>query len=284
MELKIFQTNQAFLDHCKEFLNRYPERTQLFVINIGNDLSKQLLRNECRGAVFSQGEPILVFLNPPMHNLQLFSLEYHEEALDLLVEFLIEHMIEIKGVQGNKKNTDHFIKTYTFHTHLKFKLRLSMNIMRLDELKQVPLKGNYRMAELKDLTQLVPMEMAFYEEAVHESLKNCEIYEKLRNQLDKKQIVVLADDDDQILSIAMASRTMHKGRAVSLVYTLKKYRNMGYSQSLMYQLCESLFKQGYEFVSLFVDKTNPVSNRLYLKLGFQVSEDNYDYIIDKESI
>lgn len=281
MEIILSKTNQEFLNQYGDFLNLYPERTQLLMINVNKELDTPLLKNQFRGAVMNQGEIVLVFLNAIPYNLQLFSTKHSKEAIHMVVEYLIENLIEIRGVQGNRLNTDEFIMKYSNLTYLHFRCRLQMDIMRLNHLVEVPLKGIFRLADLHDVNPLIEIEKAFFDEALHENQPNCQIYERVRNQLSSNQIYVLTDEDDQILSTAMVSRTLYKGRAISLVYTYPKYRNQGYSRSLLYQLCSILFQQGYEFVTLFVDKTNPVSNRVYLKLGFEVVEDNYDYVIDK---
>lgn len=41
--------------------------------------------------------------------------------------------------------------------------------------------------------------------------------------------------------------------------------------------CRDLLASGKAYVTLFVDKKNPISNRVYRKIGFDVLEDASDY-------
>lgn len=40
---------------------------------------------------------------------------------------------------------------------------------------------------------------------------------------------------------------------------------------------------GYSYATLYVDKTNPISNRVYRKVGFEIVEEAYDYHFTEEA-
>jgi len=279
MEVIIAKSNPEFLSQYGEILSRCPEKSQLLMINVVRSPEQVLTKNECRGAVWHDQRPILIFVNPLPYNLQLYSDEFNQEAIDSLIEYLILNMIEIKGVQGNYQNSHYFADQYYEKTTLKFRTRLSMDIMRLDQLKEVPIQEKMAIASFADKEIIKEFERAFFEEALNDEISEEDLLKRLNAQLENQQIVVLKNQSNEILSMAMTSRKMKDGIAISLVYTPKKYRNKGFSQSLLYQLCSELLKTN-RFVTLFVDKTNPVSNNLYLKLGFIITTDNYDMVIE----
>jgi len=162
MKLMISKTNQLFLNQFGHLLNEHPERTQLLFMNAAKDLDTPLLTNQFRGAVVDQDKTVLIFLNAFPFNFQLYSIKHSPEAIQLVVEYLVSNLIVINGVQGNKKDTDVFRALYTNLTFLNFKCRLQMDIMRLNHLQEVPLKGLFRLADLHDINPMIEIEEAFF--------------------------------------------------------------------------------------------------------------------------
>lgn len=280
MEIIVAKNNKQFLEIAEEYLNHFPERTQLLMANVTNE-GIPLEKKYFRGVIQEKGQILLVFLNATPWNLQLYSEGFSPGAIDLLIHELIHQSIEFVGVQGNKEHTDYFIEKINQLVHYTFTNRLSMDIMRLDELKEVQLFGKIALATVNDVKAITEFRYQFYAEALHEVVKKSDLYDKSLDHL-TKQLIYKYEEDHVIKSIAMISRKVQGGRAISLVYTPKEYRNKGYSSSLIYQLCDELLhQQGNEFVTLFVDKTNPVSNRVYEKVGFYISENSYDYVLNK---
>lgn len=279
MEVRLAKSNPEFVSLYGEILNRSPEKSQLLMINVIRNPEQLLTKIDCRGAVWDNDSPILIFVNPMPYNLQLFSESFHQDAIDALIEYLILNMVEIKGVQGNYQNSHYFVSQYTQKTTLRFRTRLQMDIMRLDRLNTVPIQETMSFASVSDKETLKVYERAFFEEALGDEISDEELLKRLNSQIENQQIVLLKNAVGEILTMAMTTRKMKDGIAISLVYTPKKYRNKGFSQSLLYQLCTELLKTN-KFVTLFVDKTNPVSNKLYWKLGFVITTDNYDMVIE----
>ncbi len=280
MELQICQSNKEFKYLYESYLNQHPQLSQLLSVNIEPATDEPLNPDHIRGAVLEEEEIKLVFLNAMPYNLQLYSEKLSKEAIIILVDYLAKAKIYINGVQGNKEHSDYFIEAYTKRMNCKFKLRLAMDIMRLDRLIIPRLIGNYLPATTDDLETLINIEINFYHEVIHTQVLPKDIAIKAKKQIENKQIYKLTNSSNQIVSIAMASRKLYHGRAISLVYTYPEYRNLGYSSSLMYHLCLQLFDEGNEYVTLFVDKSNPISNRVYEKIGFYISESNYDYVME----
>jgi len=280
MELIIAKTNQEFLSIAKDYLNHYPERSQLVMANTLGQTNVPLERNQFRGVILENNQIQCVFLNANPWNLQLYGETFVKEAVDMIIHSLIDDHIDFVGVQGNKDYTDYFIEKMDELVHLKFRQRLAMDIMRLDELTNVTLRGKMSIATIKDIETVTDYEVRFMKEALHENVVRSDQYERARKHVNSNQLYKL-EIDKQIVSIVMVSREMMGGRAISLVYTNEQFRNQGYSSSLVYQVCDQLLrKDHYQFVTLFVDKRNPVSNRVYLKVGFYISEANYDYVLE----
>lgn len=46
-------------------------------------------------------------------------------------------------------------------------------------------------------------------------------------------------------------------------------------------LCRELLARGKDYCTLFVNRENPISNRVYRKTGFQVLEDCWEYRLEE---
>lgn len=64
---------------------------------------------------------------------------------------------------------------------------------------------------------------------------------------------------------------------VNAVYTPPHYRGKGYATSCVASLSQHLLNSGYKFCSLFTDLANPVSNSIYMKIGYRPVCDYDEY-------
>ncbi len=55
---------------------------------------------------------------------------------------------------------------------------------------------------------------------------------------------------------------------VNLVYTPPELRGKGYATNCVAALSQKLLDDGYKFCSLFTDLSNPTSNDIYSKIGY----------------
>jgi len=60
---------------------------------------------------------------------------------------------------------------------------------------------------------------------------------------------------------------------VNLVYTPPSNRSQGYATSLVSALSSRLLESGYRCCTLFTDLSNPVSNGIYRKIGYEYAGD-----------
>ncbi|BAY85818.1 GCN5-related N-acetyltransferase [Calothrix parasitica NIES-267] len=64
-----------------------------------------------------------------------------------------------------------------------------------------------------------------------------------------------------------------------MVYTPPEYRKKGYASACVAGLSQTLLGEGYKFCFLFTDLSNPTSNKIYQKIGYQPVADwnNYSF-------
>jgi len=74
--------------------------------------------------------------------------------------------------------------------------------------------------------------------------------------------------DGKPVSMASRSRETKTGSNISFVYTPPELRGNGYAGSVTAYACEDVFQEGKKTCFLYTDLRNPISNRVYQKIGF----------------
>jgi predicted GNAT family acetyltransferase len=69
-------------------------------------------------------------------------------------------------------------------------------------------------------------------------------------------------------TMAAWSRPTRRGCSIGAVYTPPSERGRGYATALVAALSRRLLLEGRAFCTLFTDRTNPVSNRIYARIGY----------------
>ncbi|PSP08246.1 MAG: hypothetical protein BRC56_02265 [Cyanobacteria bacterium SW_9_47_5] len=79
------------------------------------------------------------------------------------------------------------------------------------------------------------------------------------------------------VSIVHVARFTPNGVGISGVYTPPPYRSKGYASACVAALSQSLLNLGYKSCFLITDLSNPTSNQIYQKIGYQPVGDACDY-------
>jgi predicted GNAT family acetyltransferase len=84
------------------------------------------------------------------------------------------------------------------------------------------------------------------------------------------------------VSMAVSARPTRNGITVGTVYTPPEQRSYGYATSCVASLCKELLGE-YKFCVLYTDLSNPVSNSIYIRIGFKEYCDSAQYSYDNET-
>jgi predicted GNAT family acetyltransferase len=279
MAILLAKTNKEFLDTYQEFLERYPVELQLFLINLTDEL-KMTDRTSSRGAVWQDGKPALLFLDANPFNLQLFGLQNSEAVTETLVRYLTENDIPIKGILGNGEDTDLFKKGYLREKMVTFRKHLAMDIMVLERLNEMKPRGTIVHPSEEDFEFLFQGIKAFCLDALHEEMDDDTARKKALAFLAEENFYLYKNEEGIPVSFAHARLTKDGGSRISMVYTKAIYRNRGYGKSMMHLVSQRLLSQS-NYCTLFVDKENPVSNKVYKDVGYRIIRDSIEYMIDR---
>ena len=70
------------------------------------------------------------------------------------------------------------------------------------------------------------------------------------------------------MPMVASTRKLEHGRSVSYVYIKPEFRRQGLCKEMMSALGRECLEEGCGYVTLYVDRTNPVSNAAYSAVGF----------------
>lgn len=281
MTLKLYGTPGDFLEENRGYLEANEAVTQL---NRGNAQANATA--DCHpGLLFGRyeqaGQVLLLFGHTAPWNLCLNAPPAAGEAAGMaaaaLAGYLRERGEEIAGVTGGEHLCAPFIKAYGG----SFRLQSAMDIMILERLVEPPpVAGRVRKAVPADTETIARWMCCFMAEALQEE---CELARRLETdgvRIAEGKVWVMEDSNGQLVSTARTSRETPSGVCVSAVYTPPEYRGQGYCQNTVATLCREVLAGGRRFCSLFVNRQNPISNRVYRKIGFTVWEDCSQYKLE----
>ena len=78
-------------------------------------------------------------------------------------------------------------------------------------------------------------------------------------------------------SIAVAQGRTPRGVRIGYVYTPPEHRRRGYATALVARLSQRVLDEGRAFCVLYTDRTNPTSNAIYRRVGYEPVQDVRDF-------
>lgn len=276
MKLVLCHNGQEFIDQFKPVLLAHEVVYQLIM---GNALANAdtPCQPECFfGAVLDEGErPVLLFGQRAPFRLLIHSLDTAAiaEAVPLLAAYVVENQIDIAGILASDAICSVFVACDPTHPYQR---AISMDIMELREVSDIALApGHFRHATEADLDLICRWHVEFNAEATGHPIDYASSYEKNSKRL--SDFYLFEDVSGKVCAMACIARKLLKGCCISLVYTDPAERGKGYCAALMHHLAKMQLAKGYEYLGLFVDQANPISNHTYKKVGYVILEDSIEY-------
>jgi predicted GNAT family acetyltransferase len=84
-------------------------------------------------------------------------------------------------------------------------------------------------------------------------------------------------DDEKPVSMLLRNAPTPNTERVSVVYTPPEYRGKGYAAAANSALAQIILDSGKRYACLFADVDNPVSNKMYLNIGYEMVCDVHRY-------
>jgi hypothetical protein len=212
-------------------------------------------------------------LHTPPRNLTL-ARPTRADALDVLGQAILEADITLAGVSGAMPEAADFAERWVRLAGGSMRRRMAMGIYKLTSVSEVPATpGSARQATADDhaiVTDLVQAFMAL----VHTG--DADDPEGLRRIIDTRLGSPptqggfwLWEDGGQVVSLSGHSGPTPHGIRIGPVYTPPELRGRGYATSLVAAQSAWLLANGHQFCFLYTDLTNPTSNAIYQRIGYE---------------
>ncbi|EQC45598.1 GNAT family N-acetyltransferase [Bacteriovorax sp. Seq25_V] len=200
-----------------------------------------------------------------------------KEFLPVLIKKLRSDEIKLQGVVGFKQTVKDFV---SFYGH-KVKMNLDQGLYELSQVtfpKNV--KGSVREATMEDLEVCTELLRGFLLDCFDDEAAPHAEKMMTRNLKYGKVFLWISEEN---IPVAMAARIREgiRGAGISLVYTPPEARGRGFASAVVASLSQALLNDGFDICYLHTDLSNPISNSIYQKIGYQkVCEFiHYDFLV-----
>jgi uncharacterized protein len=267
MKLRTYDDPGAFLRDAEPFFGAEESR-----FNLIWGLARQLVRQgrataaaPYLGVVYEGDEVVLVALRTPPRNVVLS--RGPDAAVDLVAADLAAGWPDLCGVGGEPKPTKRFVDTWLELTGKTAEMSEDLILYEARSITPpVGVPGEWRLARATETDLLERWFARFTQDVFHG-----------RTAAPPRSAAVVGIErgeanfwvvEDRPVSLVVRNRDTPHGCGIGPVYTPPEQRGCGYSQAASAAVCERLFAKGYRFVFLFAEEANPISNRVYLNIGF----------------
>jgi predicted GNAT family acetyltransferase len=212
--------------------------------------------------------PVAVAVRTPPQKLVIYS-QQPADVLDwsLLVQNLIEQQQTLPGVMGPAPQFETFAAAWDVANVVSHRSGLRLRVYELTRVIPPGFSpGRLRLAIPSDLEIVSRWVHAFQIEALGEGSLD-QARETARVRIQDGDIFLW--EIRQTVSMAAKARPTRHGITVNEAYILPEYRGKGYVSSCVASLSQYLLNSGWEFCTLFTDLSNPTSNSIYQKIGYQ---------------
>ncbi|MFD5831095.1 GNAT family N-acetyltransferase [Lentzea sp. NPDC060358] len=189
-------------------------------------------------------------------------------AVDLAVQITGELDPDAPGVTGPREKSEAFATA----TGKSFTESLATRLYRLGDLVPPAVEGSGRMATEDDVELLATWRKAFTDEAVPEAPPESTA-DHVRGSLRLGNGHAVWEVDGVPVAWAVGSLPHAGMTRVGPVYTPPEHRRHGYGAAVSAMVSRWALDQGAAEVLLFADLTNPVSNSIYQRIGYEPLED-----------
>jgi predicted GNAT family acetyltransferase len=272
------KTAAEFLERSGEWLERAEAENNLllgisryFETNPNQtDVNPYLLTVEDSGILLGAA-----LMTPPRH---LIIARMPDTALVALADYFMQKSITVPGVVGPKNTSQLFATHWENNTGKSSRLKMSQRIYACERVVvQAYSRGRLIPAIESDEALLVDWAGDFCRDAgIEDEIE----YQKARisNEIAKQSLYVW--DNDQVMSMALVQRETARGICISMVYTPPHLRKQGYATSCVAALTQRMLDSGKRFCCLYTDLTNPTSNAIYQRIGYEPVCDSEDWVFE----
>ncbi|WP_315948909.1 GNAT family N-acetyltransferase [Paenibacillus violae] len=258
----------AFKKEVSSFLEQ-DEAANNLLLGVLQSLSEQdatpllmaaLWKNDDLGLVLFQTHPKQIILSKPT---ALSSQDIHE-----LGQKLVQTVQPIPGFIGEKKITTELALYVSQALGTHAKIHMEQTIYKLEKVKNtLQTNGKLRRVIASDHAVIKEWIYQFCQET-NQPLSLDEASIKATFLINKGNLVAW-EVNEELVSMASATRPTQHNITISYVYTPSNQRKKGYASDCVSDFTQRLLDRGYQTTSLYADQSNPTSNYVYRQIGYE---------------
>lgn len=270
MEFIRYDNARSFSADVMEFLLQNEVENNVTIGNIIRGLETGNSEGWFMAAVKDLGKVVLTAMMTPPFNFLISGVATAEnfKAMDLIMKELMEKDVKVPGIVAEKPLAAAFSEKYCSDFHLPQKVGMKMRLYRLDTVLVVPqVTGKLRAAKKEDLFFLPHWQLAFADDCQLMRGNIMDVAERIKRQIEEG-ILFIWEDGGPVAQAAAGRKTLN-GVIINAVYTPPYFRKKGYATSCVAEVSRLMLNRGYKFCALFTDLDNPISNSIYMKIGYK---------------
>ncbi len=264
---KRFDNFIDFYEYNKTYINSNPLQN-IFLIRVINSVFRgETTIYNFFNLIADHGQHVLVLIVEDF--CLIYTDKYDSEFLNILSKELEFSKFNKYTFAGNKNAIENLLK----FNNAKFSTDKHLSIYKCEKLSDnfQFSHGKARLANISELNQLAEFSVMFTKEydGNEESLESMKLM--ITNAITNDCLYVW--EDEQICAMAVIMKREHFDfPEIGHVYTPNRHRSKGYSSSLVFKMTEDLLNE-YDFCMLYTNGENPVSNRVFVKIGYDKTGD-----------
>lgn len=262
---KLYKTGQEFLDENLNIIRNDPLGATFFEVNA--KAIDKCSQNDFAIRIDSDGK-VLLAIHVGNYPLVLYG---SERCANELAEVVAKHKLSFCKTIGALELSTVFLTAYEQRVGGSHKVNKSMDVMRCGKVNCCD-TIDVEQATERDIEEIAQLEADFTFEALGERPKQSELLSKLTKQINN---FALIRNNGEIVAIAEGIDEGNGLCRISYVYTKPTHRNMGYSRKVVTYVTQRAIDVG-NLAYLHVDKNNPISNHLYLSIGYTYGKSRYE--------
>lgn len=285
MGIRRYRDIEEFAAHTGSFLVEHEAEHNL-MLGITTQLRRAAVQPEGElylASVLDSGRIVAAALRTPPHNVAVSRAP--SDAIALLVDDLHGIYGTLPGVLGPKTESRQFAEAWQRTSGQPFHRGVAQRIYQLESVVPVSgVPGRMRTATDDDREWLVEWSHAFMIETRDGATTIEQASRTINGYLtsDTRGMYVW-EHDGRSVSIAGYAGPTPNGIRVSHVYTPSELRGNGYASAVTAALSQHLLDTGYRYCFLYTDLSNPTSNSIYQRIGYQPVADVDEWLFDDRS-
>jgi hypothetical protein len=264
MDVATFRDPETFLETTERFLL---EREAENGLPLGVALQVARAGGRAFFAVAHEGDEVRAgALWTPPHGLLLT--DGPEEAARALADRACDDRLALPGVVGPDGAARTFAERWRLRTGARWSVRFEQCLYVLGR-RPAPtdVPGHLRLATERDVDFIAATIVGFARDTGAGSTDVDAAGRTAAARVRAGELHVW--DDDGPKSVAALTRPTPNGVAVNSVFTRRQWRGRRYAQACVGALSTLALDGGKRFCTLFADRANPISNRVYQNLGYE---------------